>query len=349
MTFSLAQIGALIGAPVPGGAENLDISGIAAIEDAGQSELTFVSNPRYRKHLASTRAGAVILKKGEEVHGNVVPLYVDEPYMAFVKVLELFNSRSVDDIAAGIHPEAIIHPGAVVGKDVSVGPCAVIGQDVSIGDGTVIGPGTVVMRNTRIGAGCILYPNVTIMDGCVVGDRVIINSGAVIGSDGFGFAPVKGGFYKIPQIGCVSIGDDVEIGACACIDRAAFGLTLIENGTKIDNLVQVGHNVRIGPHTVVVSQTGISGSTVIGSGVMIGGQAGFAGHLNIGDGSSVGAQAGVTKDVPPGETVSGYPAKNHAKAMRMEAALRGLPDLRKKVKEQEKRILELERIIMERK
>ena len=185
------------------------------------------------------------------------------------------------------------------------------------------------------------------MDGCSIGDRVILHAGVVIGSDGFGFAPHEGKLLKIPQIGHVHIGNDVEIGACTCIDRAAFGATVIKDGAKLDNLIQLAHNVRIGSYTVIASQVGISGSTTIGSGVKIGGQAGFAGHLTIENGSSIGAQAGVTKDVPHGETVSGYPAKNHMKAMRLEAALRGLPDLMKKVKKQENRIQELERKIKE--
>jgi UDP-3-O-[3-hydroxymyristoyl] glucosamine N-acyltransferase len=183
------------------------------------------------------------------------------------------------------------------------------------------------------------------MDGCRIGDRVILHAGVVVGSDGFGFAPHEGSYRKIPQIGTVEIGDDVEIGANTCIDRAAFGMTRIESGTKIDNLVQVAHNVRIGANTVIAAQAGISGSTAVGKWVRMGGQSGLSGHLRIGDGSSVGAQAGVTKDVPAGETVSGYPAKNHMHAMRLEAALRGLPELMRKVKDQKKRIAELERIV----
>jgi len=216
---------------------------------------------------------------------------------------------------------------------------------VMIGKDTVIGPGTVVIAGSRIGSGCLFYPNVTIMDSCSVGERVIIHAGAVIGSDGFGFAPEGKTLRKIPQIGRVRIEDDVEIGACTCIDRAAFGETVIARGAKLDNLIQVAHNVKIGYSTVIASQSGISGSTTIGAGVKMGGQAGFAGHITVGDGASVGAQGGVTKDVPPGETVSGYPAKNHQQAMRLEAALRRLPELLKTVKQQEQRIDELERII----
>ena len=349
MNFRLEDICRIIGAEVSAGAHDITIRGLSAIQDAGPDDITFLSNPRYSKSLELSRARAVIVIKGTMVPPGVIALEVDDPYFAFLKLLDTFNMRNPSDIASGgIHPQSIIHPDAVTGSDVSVGPFAVIGPGVKIGNGTIIGPCTVVMAKSTIGDNCILYPNVTIMDSCVIGDRVILHAGVVIGSDGFGFAPHEGVHHKIAQIGIVVVEDDVEIGACTCIDRAAFGKTVIRKGTKLDNLIQVGHNVRIGANTVIAAQTGISGSTTVGDGVRIGGQAGLAGHIVIGDGSSVGAQAGVTKDVPPRETVSGYPAKNHMKAMRLEAALRSLPDLIKKVKEQEKRILELEQIVNKR-
>lgn len=348
MMLTLEEIGRIIGAEIPVHERQKKISGFASIEDAGPDDICFLSNPRYAKFLETTGACAVIIAHGTAVPERVVALTVADPYFAFVQLLERFNTRKPSDIASGVDPRACIHPGAVIGNDVSVGPYAVIGPDVRIGDGSVIGPCTVILAGCSIGGNCILYPNVTIMDRCTIGNRVIIHAGAVVGSDGFGFAPHDGAFRKIPQIGSVVIGDDVEIGACTCIDRAAFGTTVIERGSKLDNLIQVAHNVRIGSNTVIAAQTGISGSTSIGSGVKLGGQAGLSGHLNIGDGASVGAQAGVTKDVPPGETVSGYPAKSHMKAMRLEAALRHLPELIQKVKDQEKRIQELARIIQER-
>ena len=347
MKFKLDKLCRLIGAEIPPDTKQIEITGVAAIEDAGSNDLTFISNPKYKKYLTTTRAKAVIIPRDIKPPENLLSLVVDDPYYAFLQVLDVFNDRTPQDIASGIHQDAVIDPDTDVGENISIGAFAVIGSQVKIGKGTTIGPCTVILKNSCLGENCIIYPNVTIMDGCKIGDRVILHAGAVVGSDGFGFAPLEGRFHKIPQIGKVHIGDDVEIGACTCIDRAAFGVTVIEKGTKIDNLVQVAHNVRIGSNTVIASQVGISGSTIIGNGVKIGGQAGFAGHLNIGDGTSIGAQAGVTKDVPGGETVSGYPAKNHMKAMRLEAALRGLPDLMKKVKQQENRILELEKIIKE--
>lgn len=347
MKFKLDKLCQLIGAEIPPDAEQIEIAGVAAVEDAGPDDLTFISNPKYKKYLTTTRAKAVIITRDIKPPETLLSLVVDDPYVAFLKVLEVFNTRTPQDIASGIHPDAVIDPDTDVGENVSIGAFAVIGPQVTIGKGTTIGPCTVILKDSHLGENCIIYPNVTIMDGSKIGDRVILHAGAVVGSDGFGFAPLEGRFHKIPQIGKVFIGDDVEIGTCTCIDRAAFGVTVIESGTKIDNLVQIAHNVRIGSNTVITSQVGISGSTTIGSGVKIGGQAGFAGHLTIGDGASIGAQAGVTKDVSGSETVSGYPAKNHMKAMRLEAALRGLPELMKKVKKQEKRILELERIIKE--
>lgn len=347
MKFKLDKLCQLIGAEIPPDAEQIEIAGVAAVEDAGPDDLTFISNPKYKKYLTTTRAKAVIIPRDIKPPETLLSLVVDDPYFAFLKVLEVFNTRTPQDIASGIHPDAVIDPDTDVGENVSIGAFAIIWPQVTIGKGTTIGPCTVILKDSHLGENCIIYPNVTIMDGCKIGDRVILHAGVVVGSDGFGFAPLEGRFHKIPQIGKVLIGDDVEIGACTCIDRSAFGVTVIESGTKIDNLVQIAHNVRIGSNTVIASQVGISGSTTIGSGVKIGGQAGFAGHLTIGDGASIGAQAGVTKDVSGSETVSGYPAKNHMKAMRLEAALRGLPELMKKVKKQEKRILELERIIKE--
>jgi len=347
MKCTLSKLCELIGATIPPNKGHLEITGVTAVEDAGPGDVTFISNPKYKKYLSTTKAGAVILPRGLKAPYPVVTLVVDDHYRAFLKVLEAFNTRSVLDIASGIHPDACIAPDAVIGENVSIGAFAVIGDQVTIGEGTTVGPCSVIMKNSRIGKKCIIYPNVTIMDSSGIGDRVILHAGVVIGSDGFGFAPYEGKFHKIPQIGYVDIGDDVEIGACTCIDRAAFGVTVIESGTKLDNLIQVAHNVRIGSDTVIAAQVGISGSTAIGSGIKIGGQAGFAGHIKVENGASIGAQAGVTKDVPAGETVSGYPAKNHMKAMRLEAAVRGLPALMKKVRQQEDKIQKLERIIKE--
>jgi len=348
MSRPLADIARIIDADVSAEDGTREIRGVAAIDLAGPEDITFISNPQYARFLAGTNAGAVIVARGTAAPSSTVALAVEDPYVAFLKVLELFDTRTPFDVNEGVHPQAFVHPGAKLGKGVSLGACAVLGDGVSVGDNTIIGPGCVILHGTKIGRSCRLYPNVTIMDGCLIGDRVILHAGVVVGSDGFGFAPHGGALHKIPQIGIVRIEDDVEIGAGTCIDRATFGETVVGRGAKIDNLVQLAHNVRIGSSTVIAAQTGISGSTSVGSGVKMGGQSGAAGHIVIGDGASVGGQAGVTKDVPPGEIVSGYPAKKHAIALRQEAALRNIPEMIKKVRDQEKRIAALERLLKER-
>jgi UDP-3-O-[3-hydroxymyristoyl] glucosamine N-acyltransferase len=342
MSVTLGDIARLLGAAIPDDSGKLVIDGAASLARAGSGDISFISNSRYARQLETTRASAVLVPPGTPVPSTAQALEVADPYVAFVRVLSLFDTRTSAVVASGIHDSAVIHPGAVLAEGVSAGPCAVINDGVIIGSGTTIGPGAVVLANTKIGSDCIIYPNVTIMDNCVLGDRVILHSGVVIGADGFGFAPHGGSYVKIPQIGRVIIEDDVELGACTCVDRAVFDDTVICRGAKLDNLIQVAHNARVGADTVIAAQAGISGTTEIGAGVRIGGQAGFAGHLTVGDGANVGAQAGVTKSVPPGETVSDYPAKPHAQALRIEASLRRLPELLKTVKALEQRLAELE-------
>ncbi len=343
MSVLLGDIAVRIGASIPRGEASRVIRGITSLERATSEDISFLSNPKYTRFLSSTGAGAVIVGEGTELPDTAVPLVVGDPYVAFLMVLELFNTRDPRAIADGVHESASIHPSASLGKNVAVGPCAVIGEDVTIGADTLIGPSTVVMRGSSIGSACILYPNVTVMDGCVIGDRVIIQSGAVIGSDGFGFAPHEGALMKIPQIGIVRIEDDVEVQANTCIDRAVFGETVIEKGVKLDNLVQIAHNVRVGASSVFASQVGVSGSTSIGAGAHVGGQAGFAGHIEVGDGVMVGGRAGVTKDIGGGIVVSGFPARSHGEQLRLEASMKKLPELMKMIRSQEKRIQELER------
>lgn len=238
----------------------------------------------------------------------------------------------------GIHASAVVAPDAVIGSGVWIGPRAVIGSGVHIGDRAAIHAGVAVGDGTLIGAGCVIYPNVTIYPRCVLGDRVILHAGAVIGSDGFGYALEEGEHLKIPHLGRVVIEDDVEIGANTTVDRATLGETRIGRGTKIDNLVQVGHNVVIGPRSIVVAQVGISGSVTIGEGTLVGGQAGVRDHVTIGAGARIGGRAGVTKDVAPGATVSGYPARDHREALRLDAALARLPELIKRLSALEARL-----------
>ena len=342
MTVTLADIARTIGASIDAEFDGRIIQGLASVENAGPEHITFISNPRYSHFLPETTAGAVIVKSSDNVPAATVALIVDDPYFAFLTVLGLFNKRSTSDIAAGIHDKALIDPTAVIGNNVSIGPCAVIGGGVIIGDNTTIGACTVVMKDSVIGRDCLFYPNVSIMDSCIIGDRVIFHSGVVIGSDGFGFAPHDNSLVKIPQIGIVRIGDDVEIQANSCVDRAAFGETVVETGVKLDNFVQIAHNARVGAYTVMASQSGIAGSSTLGSASKVAAKVGISGHLSIGNGVIIGALSGVTKDFDDGQIISGFPARLHSDQLRKEAALKKLPDIIKTIRRMEKRISELE-------
>jgi UDP-3-O-[3-hydroxymyristoyl] glucosamine N-acyltransferase len=328
------------------GADDIEITGPAKIEEATAGQVSFVANEKYYRHITQTRASLVIV--GQKAPLDDAPagtsfLKVADPYTAFVFILQHFSGKR--RIAApGIAASASIAASARLGENVSVGEHAVIGEKCAIGDGTVIGPNTVLMDGVTVGSGCELYPLVTIYDGTVIGNRVIIHSGTVIGADGFGFAPQKDGSYiKIPQMGTVEIGDDVEIGANTTIDRATMGATVIEKGAKIDNLVQIAHNCRIGTDTVIASQAGISGSVKIGRNCLIGGQAGFAGHLEIADKTSVAAKAGISKSfLEPGQAIRGVPAQLMGDQLRQEAQVRGLGEMKLKLDVLEKRLQELQ-------
>jgi len=247
----------------------------------------------------------------------------------------------------GVHPTSILSRGAVISPQASIGPFSFVGEDTSIGPGSQVYPFVYIGRGCKIGEETTIFPQVFIGDGCEVGDRVIIHSGAVLGSDGFGFVQEGRAYRKIPQIGGVIVGDDVEIGANVAIDRATLGATRIGRGTKLDNLVHIGHNVQVGENAAIVAQVGISGSTVVGSGVRIAGQAGLTGHIRIGDNSTIAAQAGVTKSVPAGGFVSGYPARPHQLARKIAASEARLPELFKRVKDLEDALRRLEERIDE--
>jgi UDP-3-O-[3-hydroxymyristoyl] glucosamine N-acyltransferase len=309
--------------------------GIAGIEEAGEGDLTFLGHPRYRAELAATKATAVLAAPGVICPDRLEVIRTQDPYGALAKALELFDPGP-PELAPGIHASAIVNSSAELGDDVRVGPHAVIEGGVRIGKSSRIHAGAFLGGTARLGEACVLLPGVYVGRGCVLGNRVLVQPHAVIGSDGFGYAPVDGVLRRIPQLGIVEVGDDVEIGANACIDRATMGATRIGRGTKIDNLVQIAHNVVIGENSVLAAQVGIAGSTKVGRGVRFGGQAGLVGHLRIGDLASIGAQAGVIGDVPAKETVSGYPARPHREALRIEAELHGLAELRRRVRALEK-------------
>ena len=275
-SYSLAELGRLLGAQVRGDPE-LSLSGIAPLDSATPGELSFLTDSRYKHLIAGCRASALIVSpKFQDVEGNL--LIVENPYVALAKAAQLFSQEEAE--VSGVHPAAFIGEGVLLAEGVSVGPFAHIGNDSVIGSKTTIAASAYVGRKVRIGEGCLIHPRVAILDGCIVGDRVIIHAGAVIGADGYGYAQDEGGRHiKIPQIGIVQIDDEVEIGANTTVDRATFGKTWIKRGVKIDNLVQVAHNVEVGEDTLLVAQVGIAGSTRIGKNVVLAGQSAVAGHL----------------------------------------------------------------------
>lgn len=316
------------------------ITGVAGIKEACAGEITFLANPKYLPLIDKTRASAIITSR--QIQGVSKPIIrTENPSLAFAKVISSFTPAEVNH-PKGIHPTAIVGKKVSLGKNVALGPYVVIEDNVSLGDNSVIYYGCFIGSGTKIGSDTLIYPNVSIRERIIIGNRVIIHSGTVIGSDGFGYVAIKGAHHKIPQIGTVEIGDDVEIGANVAIDRARFDKTVISRGTKIDNLVHIAHNVVVGEDSIIVAQAGISGSTIIGKGVIIAGQAGLVGHITIGDGAILAAQAGVTKSVPANTTVSGYPAREHQSAKRINALVQNLPRLYETVKELKKKIEELQ-------
>lgn len=335
MKLSLAEIADLVQGELEGDSA-IHIHGIAKIEEAAEGEITFISNPKYAKYIEATNASAVIVSKDFPKSAKAI-IRTQNPYLSFLKVLQTFHPKS-DTIAQGIHPSAVIDETAQIGKDVRIGACVVIDKNVKIGENVRIYPGTVIGQSVEIGNNVIIYANVVLREHVSVGNNVIIHSGTVVGSDGFGFAKEGQQYHKIPQVGTVVIEDDVEIGANCTIDRATLGRTIIHKGVKLDNLIQVAHNVEIGANTVIAAQTGISGSTRIGQNAVIGGQVGFVGHIEIGDNTTIGAQSGVSKSLPENSVYFGYPARPIMQAKREEAALRKLPELLKKISELEAKL-----------
>ena len=318
------------------GPGDVAITGVAPLADAGEAQISFLANPKYAPQLGSTRAAAVLVS--EDLEGSEPRwIRVANPYYAMARVVAKFFDRRPAPI--GISEKASIARSARLGDGVAIGAFAAIGEDVWIGDNVTIYPNVTIENGSEIGEGTIVYPNVSIYYRSKIGKRCILHSGVVVGSDGYGFAPEGGRHEKIPQVGIVRIEDDVEIGAGSTVDRAALGETVIGEGTKIDNLVQVGHNVRIGKHCLLVAQVGIAGSTTIGDHVVVAGQSGVAGHLKVGDGVQVAAKSSVMKDVPAGQKVRGAPAVGLGEFQRREIWLRRLPELARKLNYLEQQIL----------
>lgn len=339
MQKTLKEIADLVQGELSGNG-SVKIKGVGGIEEAQPGELTFLANPKYLSYLEKTKASAVIV--GANIEKLKIPIIRhDNPYYAFCKALEFFNPKK--KYPQEIHKTAILGQDVKIGKGVYIGPFVILGDRVKIEEGVVILAGSFVGENTLIGKESFIYPRVTIREGCEIGKRVILHSGAVIGSDGFGYAKKAGVYHKIPQIGKVVLEDDVEIGANTTIDRATLGETRIAKGTKIDNLVQIAHNVTIGENSILAAQVGIAGSTKIGKNVTIAGQAGFVGHIKIGDNVIVGAQSGISKSFPSNTILFGYPAREHNKARKIEACVTLLPFYVKKIRELDKKIKELEK------
>ncbi len=337
MTFTATQIALLINGNIEGNADAA-VSGFGRIEEAQEGQLSFLANPKYEEFLYQTNASVVIIDEKLELKNaiNSTLIRVADPYSAFATLLNHYQQLRTQQFQ-GIEQPSHVAETATYGKNVYIGAFAYIGDGSQIGDNVKIFPGVYLGKNVQIGNNCFILPGVKIYYDCVIGNNVTIHAGSVIGGDGFGFAPQPdGSFNKVPQIGNVVIEDNVEIGSNATIDRATIGSTIIRSGAKLDNLIQIAHNVEVGSNTVIAAQAGVSGSTKIGRNVMIGGQAGVVGHIQIADGSKINAQSGVSKSIKrPKSAVTGSPAYDYTSALRSQAVTRNLPEL-------EKRIIELE-------
>lgn len=318
--------------------EDAPVRGVNTLDLAGPEDVSFLANPKYVPLLESTKAGAIIVSR-DFARKVACAMISENPYLDFARAVAFFSSPQ--GCFQGISEQAWIASDAVLGEGCTVYPFAFIGSKTIIGPETVVFPGCYIGENCRVGAGCTLYPRTVLMAGTEVGDRVIIHAGAVLGSDGFGFAPGPDGLRKIPQIGVVRVGDDVEIGANTTIDRAVLEATAVGSGTKIDNLVQIGHNVHVGRHCILVGQVGISGSTKVGDNVTMAGQVGVSGHLSIGDGATLGPKSGVIRDVPAGESWGGIPAMERQTFFRTVATIPKLPEMRKRLNALEKELAAL--------
>lgn len=336
MDLTVDEIARLVGGSVVGDG-SVRIAGVNGLREAGPGDLVFVRGKRYLPLLAETRASAVLIAAVPDNPVSIPLIVTPQPDLAFAQIIQQHALTPLEH-PQGIHPSAVTGAGTRLGEEVALAAHVYIGENCTIGDRVVLYPGVYIGNRVQIGAGTVVYPNVTIREDTEIGSCCIIHAGACIGSDGFGFAPLGGRWEKIPQIGRVILGDDVEVGTNTAIDRATFGVTRVGRGAKIDNLVQIGHNVQIGEHCVIAGKVGIAGSAIIGNQVRIGASAGINGHIDIGEGATIGARAGVTKSVGPGEIVSGFPAMEHTLERRVLVAQQHLPELMKRVRELERQV-----------
>ncbi|MBP2638914.1 MAG: lpxD [Firmicutes bacterium] len=337
MKKTLAEIAELIGGIVLGAADK-EVTGITNIDDAGEGDITFAVHPHLEKAAKCAAAAVIIPDTMEEFSKPAIR--VANPRMAFTTLLALFTPKPA--IEVGVHPTAVIGKNVKLGNQVAIMAHVVIEDNAHIGNNTIIYPHTYIGRETAVGDDTIIYPSVTIRENCRLGNRVIVQSGAVIGSDGFGFVTIAGRHQKVPQVGNVIIEDDVEIGANTCLDRATTGSTIVNKGTKIDNLVHLAHNVVVGENCFFVAQTGIAGSAKIGNNVTFAGQSGSAGHITIGDNCVFAARTAPINDVPANSFCAGFPARPHREWLRSEAAIGHLPELVKKIRQLEQKLAQLE-------
>ncbi|MFM9007630.1 MAG: UDP-3-O-(3-hydroxymyristoyl)glucosamine N-acyltransferase [Bacteroidota bacterium] len=340
MEFTARQIADLLGGLIEGDPESR-VSALSKIEEGKPGSLSFLANPAYTPHIYTTEASIVIIGKDLQLEKPVGPtlIRVDDAYASFATLLEMYDT--VRKNKSGIDPQVFIHPDARLGQDVYIGAFAYIGKDAILGDRAKIYPGCYVGENTKIGNDTTLFAGVIVYSDCSIGQDVRIHAGAIIGSDGFGFAPADGGYKKVAQIGNVIIEDHVEIGAGTTIDRATLGSTIIRKGVKLDNLIQIAHNVEIGENTVIAAQTGVAGSTRIGKNCMIGGQVGIVGHIQIADGTRIAAQSGIGSSTSENEILQGSPAFPIGEFKRSYIHFRKLPGLEQEVRTLKQKLKEL--------
>ena len=342
MEFSAKQIAQFVQGVIEGD-ENATVNTFAKIEDGKPGAISFLSNPKYTHYIYDTESSIVLVDKSVELEKptKATLVRVDNAYECVAKLLQLYESMKPKK--TGIDSLAFVSPSAKIGENVYIGAFAYIGDNVVIGDGCQIYPNVVICENAKVGNDCLFYPNVTIYHDCHVGNRVTLHAGSVVGSDGFGFAPSENGYDKIPQIGIVTIEDDVEIGANTCIDRSTMGSTYVRKGVKLDNLVQIAHNTDIGANTVMSAQVGVAGSTKVGQWCMFGGQVGIAGHITIGNKVFLGAQSGVPSSLKDDQTLIGTPPMEKLPYFKSQAIFQKLPDLYKQIQKLQKEVDELKK------
>jgi UDP-3-O-[3-hydroxymyristoyl] glucosamine N-acyltransferase len=333
--MKLGELATRLGAELRGDAE-LEVTGVKGIEEAGPTEITFVANPRYAGLARKTRAAAVLVEPGfQEI--SAATLRIKNPYLAFSRALGLFYQPPV--YSPGIHHTAVIDPSAEIGEGAHIGAYVVVGPHVQLGPHATLLPHVVLYPGVQAGSHLFAHAHAVVRENCILGDHVTLENGAIVGADGFGFAKNESGHWeKIPQSGPVRLGDRVDVQANACIDRATVGATEIGDGTKVDNLVQVGHGSHVGQNTLLCAQTGLAGSSVVGNNVILAGQTGIAGHCSVGDGVILTAQSAVSHDVPPGKTISGSPGFDNRVWLRAVAVFQRLPDLLKRLDRLEKKV-----------